>query len=270
MALIGIRAHDYPGDTPESLFSAIAADGFQAVQLAIPKSFGAPYPTPGPLLNRIGRALSENGLQAAVLGCYIQPALSDEAARLAQVDTFINAMPAARFLHAHCIGTETPPFSGPEADRKAAFARVADSVRRMADAAEKFDVRIGIEPVATHVIATPELAAELLDKVGSDRVGIIWDPVNLLTEALLADQPAFYQRCWQAFGDRVLAVHVKDCVYDGQGGREGVGLFNGQADWDALFSILRQAPALPLIRDEGMHALGAQEQRLIRAQLDKK
>ena len=47
MALIGIRAHDYPGDTPEKLFSAIGADGFQAVQLAIPKSFGAPYPTPG-------------------------------------------------------------------------------------------------------------------------------------------------------------------------------------------------------------------------------
>ncbi len=267
MALIGIRAHDYPGDTPEKLFSAIGADGFQAVQLAIPKSFGAPYPTPGPLLNRIGQALSENGLQVAVLGCYIQPALADEAARLAQVDTFINAMPAARFLHAHCIGTETPPFSGPEADRAAAFARVVDSVRRMADAAEKFDVRIGIEPVATHVVATPELAAELLEKVGSERMGIIWDPVNLLTEALLPDQPAFYQRCWQAFGKRVVAVHVKDCVYDGRGGREGVALFTGQADWDALFALLRQSPQLPLIRDEGIHALGRQEQQLIREKM---
>ena len=137
----------------------------------------------------------------------------------------------------------------------------------MADAAEKFDVRIGIEPVATHVVATPELAAELLEKVGSDRMGIIWDPVNLLTEALLPDQPAFYQRCWQAFGKRVVAVHVKDCVYDGRGGREGVALFTGQADWDALFALLRQSPQLPLIRDEGIHALGRQEQQLIREKM---
>ncbi len=248
--IFGARAHDYPGQTPTEHFAAILADDMTTMQLAIPKSFNTPYPTPQPLLDDIRAALIERNMSVTVLGCYINPALEDEEARLAQVNTYISAMPSAKFLNARCIGTETTRFAGNADEHKAAMNRLIDSMKRMSAAAEKHDVYIGVEPVSSHTLNRPELVSELIEKVGSDRIRIIFDPINLITPADMADQTAFLTRCRECFGDKIVAIHVKDFRFDDNGRKLDAGLFKGDFDWNAFLRVFK-GYEFPFLRDEG-------------------
>ena len=87
---IGIRAHDFGCLPPVRLAEKMAAQGVEAAQLAIPKAIAGvesyAQVTDG-LLREIGAAFREHHIDIAVLGCYIEPSLPDEAARKAQLDT---------------------------------------------------------------------------------------------------------------------------------------------------------------------------------------
>ncbi len=248
--IYGARAHDYPGTTPAEHFSAILADEMTTMQLAIPKSFGAAYPTPQPLLEEIKTALDERGMCVTVLGCYVNPGFEDEAERLQQVETYIKAMPAAHFIGAKCIGTETTRFIGDAAEHKVAMARLTDSFKRMSEAAEKHDVCIGVEPVASHILNHPEAVAQLIHDVGSQRVKVIFDPINLITAKDVADQKAFLTKCDDIFGKHIVAVHVKDFVLDENNRKAEAPLFKGVFDWDSFLAIFEKYN-LPMLRDEG-------------------
>ena len=80
---IGIRAHDFGCLPPVRLAEKMAAQGVEAAQLAIPKAIAGvesyAQVTDG-LLREIGAAFREHHIDIAVLGCYIEPSLPDEAA----------------------------------------------------------------------------------------------------------------------------------------------------------------------------------------------
>lgn len=248
--IFGARAHDYPGKTPAEHFTAIQADGMSTMQLAIPKSFGAAYPIPQDLLDEIRQALQERDMCVTVLGCYINPALEEESERLAQVETYIKAMPAAHFLGAKCIGTETTRFIGTPEEHKAAMDRLVDSMKRMAAEAEKHDVYIGVEPVSSHTLSRPEYVTELLERVGSDRIRIIFDPINLIMKSDMEDQPAFIRTCKETFGDKIVAIHVKDFRFNEEGRKAEAPMFEGEFDWETFVREFA-GQELSWIRDEG-------------------
>ena len=248
--IFGARAHDYPGQTPAEHFSAILADDMTTMQLAIPKSFGAAYPTPQPLLDEIKTALDERGMCVTVLGCYVNPGLEDETERLEQVATYIKAMPAAHYLNVRCIGTETTRFVGDAEAHKIAMDRLVDSMKRMTAAAEQHDVYVGVEPVASHILNTPEAVVELIERVNSPRLKVIFDPINLITAADAADQKAFLKKCEELFGKYIVAVHVMDFVFDENGRKAEAPLFKGIFDWDSFLAIFEKYN-LPMLRDEG-------------------
>ena len=249
--IFGARAHDYPGKTPAEHFSAIQADGMSTMQLAIPKSFGAAYPIPQELLGDIKAALDERGMCVTVLGCYINPALENEEERLEQVATYIKAMPAAHFLGAKCIGTETTRFIGTPEEHAAAMDRLVDSMKRMAAAAEEHDVYIGVEPVSSHTLNRPERVTELLERVGSDRIRIIFDPINLIMKCDMEDQAGFIRTCKETFGDKIVAIHVKDFRFDENGRKAEAPMFEGEFDWAAFVKEFA-GQELSWIRDEGV------------------
>ena len=140
---IGIRAHDFGCLPPVRLAEKMAAQGVEAAQLAIPKAIAGvesyAQVTDG-LLREIGAAFREHHIDIAVLGCYIEPSLPDEAARKAQLDTFRLGLRCAAELGAGCVGTETTLFSGPEQERPAAY----DILRRSVDARRKDDVHFTV------------------------------------------------------------------------------------------------------------------------------
>ena len=139
---IGIRAHDFGCLPPVRLAEKMAAQGVEAAQLAIPKAIAGvesyAQVTDG-LLREIGAAFREHHIDIAVLGCYIEPSLPDEAARKAQLDTFRLGLRCAAELGAGCVGTETTLFSGPEQERPAAY----DILRRSVDAMLNLCISVG-------------------------------------------------------------------------------------------------------------------------------
>jgi sugar phosphate isomerase/epimerase len=250
---IGVRAHDFGRKPAAELAHIIAGYGFNATQLAAQKAISGveSYRSLGEgECAEIARAFAAEGIEIAVLGCYIEPALVDRDERLAQVELFGAGLRAARTIGAKCVGTETTRFEGADGDRQARYALLLDSVLRMAEAAEKEDVDIAIEPVHYHTLNTAELTFRLLREVGSDRVGVIFDPVNLLHPSLVRTQAAFWEECLDAFGGKVRAVHVKDARL-GETGYCSCPLGEGVMDYEAVMGgLFRRGIDVPLLREE--------------------
>jgi sugar phosphate isomerase/epimerase len=252
---IGVRAHDFGRHTAADLPRIIREAGFEAVQLAIPKAIegiGAFSEVSGHLLEEIRESFSKNQLEIAVMGCYIEPSLPDKEARLENVATFKLGLSHAAKLGVKIVGTETTGFDidAPESRREKAFQLLKDSVLRMAEEAEKQGVFIGIEPVAEHVLNTPELAARLFDEVGSDALRIIFDPVNLILPRTIANQPNIYRGLFESLGDKIAVLHMKD-VDTSSGEKVWRNIGAGEIDYSPIFDWLHsRKPDTPLLRED--------------------
>ena len=73
---------------------------------------------------------------------------------------------------------------------------------------------VGIEGVAKHVINTPERMKRVLDEVKSNNLQVIFDPVNLINENNYDRQDELVRKSFELFGDRIVAIHAKDFVYE--------------------------------------------------------
>lgn len=248
---IGVRAHDYGKRTPEGLFAAIAGDGWNSVQLACKKAL-IPVETPEDvtpaLLERIKSALEKNGLDVGVLGSYVELAHADKTVRRQSAAEFCANLRIAKALGAGCVGSETTRVDA--ASRADGMKRLFHSLEQILPEAERLEVRVGIEPVAAHTLATPELARELLDTLQSPWLWIIFDPVNLLTPENFRNQDDLWKRSFDCFGERIAAVHMKGgALRDGK--IAAVPFPDSQVDYDVLFRSLRALTYdFPLLRDE--------------------
>ena len=156
----------------------------------------------------------------------------------------------ARQLGANVIGTETTNFRDTdESERSVRFGYLVDSIGQMVEAAERYGVIVGVEPVSVHTLNTPELTARLLDIIASDNLQIIFDPVNLITLENIEHQDDLLDRCFDAFGDRIVALHCKDVkVENGELRRTVLG--EGWLNYNKLMGWLKEnRPGLNLIRE---------------------
>lgn len=252
---IGVRAHDFGRHSATDLPRIISRAGFKTVQLAIPKAvegIGTFAEVDDRLLDEIHQQFNANQLEIAVMGCYIEPSLPDKDERLAQVKTFSLGLSHAAKLGINIVGTETTHFAidAPNDQREKAFARLKDSVQRMAEEAEKQSICIGIEPVAEHVLNTPELAARLFYEVGSDKLRIIFDPVNLVLPHTIDNQWVIFKNFFDELGDKIDVLHMKDTDTTG-GAKDWRNIGHGQIDYLPIFAWLHQhKPNIPLLRED--------------------
>ena len=249
---IGVRAHDFPRQSPEDLAAEIKNAGFSAVQLAPFKALDIPEDQMLQIntVDRIREAFERSGLEISVLGCYVEPGAQDDALWQSSLERFRRHLQIAKRIGAACVATETTRFSGTEAEREEAYAKVLAFVKEMAQEAERMDTYVAIEPVLTHTINTPELAQRLLHEVNSSRVGIIFDPFNLLSPGTVESQEALWQRCIDCFGDKVLAMHVKNGRWDGAD-YIPLPLSEGVMRPESIFRWIREEkPGLTLLREE--------------------
>ncbi len=249
---IGVRAHDFPKQSPESLAKEIRASGFEAVQLALFKALDIreeEMMRPD-TLSRIRKAFESAGLEISVLGCYVDPGALQESVRQNSLERFREHVRIAKKLGAACVATETTAFSGTDTEREYAYGRILAFVQEMAKEAESADTFVAIEPVLAHTINTPKMARRLLNEVGSDRLRIIFDPVNLLSLGGVDSQDDLWSRCIACFGDKVIAMHIKNGCW--QGSRYiPQPLDQGVMHFDPVFRWIKEKmPHLPLLREE--------------------
>lgn len=250
----GVRAHDYGRYTARQLAEILKKEEFQAIQLAVPKavdgmnSYGSLTEAQ---LGEIRQAFEQVEIEISVLGCYIDLSSRDRQMRERQMEEFCRAMECCRFLGAGMVGTESSYGIIPMEEKKQTWNLVADGVLRIVEQAEKIGVDVGIEPVAAHTLYSPEWTRKLLDQVGSPRLNVIFDPVNLLTPESVSDQERLWKSCFELFGKEIAAVHLKDFQMDENGTFIPCQLGTGLMEYEDIFSWLHQEkPDISILREE--------------------
>lgn len=250
---LGVRAHDLGRCHAKELAKQLREYGFDTCQLAIPKAITGietfSQITPD-VLEEIKREFQDQNMEIAVLGCYIEPAELDNTIRNQQIDIFKQALEYSKVIGARVVGTETTRFNMDEGKRRESFNILLNSVDQMVNKAEAVGAYVGIEPVHVHTLNTPELTNELLHIIDSDHLSIIFDPVNLIHTGNVENQESLLKECFDAFGKKISAIHLKDFKVDnGQILPTRLGI--GRMEYDYLFEWLhKNKPDIAILREE--------------------
>lgn len=247
---IGIRLHDtLPGTLAERLGYA-REQGFSCAHLALSKAVAGFKMDDAPKL--LNEALAESvrgdfaarGMTCAVLGCYLNLADPNPERRQRTQDIYRAHLRFSRLMGAQVVGTETPAnkestFERPAPESEEAFRLFMDSVRTVVRFAEEEGAVLAIEPVATHIVSTPERAERMLDELHSDSVRIILDAVNLLSPANEARAQEVIDEAIRRLGDRVRVLHMKD-YHLADGAIKACACGTGEMRYENLLRLARE------------------------------
>lgn len=215
---IGVRMHDLAQGTLEERAGYAKAQGFSCVHLAMSKVIDPGYMNPAVATPGLAAYLNAalGGLDAAVLGCYLNLAHPDEAAYRAMLPKYAAHLQLCRWMNAGVVGTET---GNPNAEYRYdpaashtedALALFIDRLRPVVDAAEKIGAVMAIEPVYLHIVHDGRRARRVLDAIHSPNLKIIFDPVNLLHPDNLDRRAYVLDEAIDLLGDDVAVIHLKD------------------------------------------------------------
>lgn len=90
-----------------------------------------------------------------------------------------------------------------------ALPRVIDLLLQLAALARGTPVRIGIENELSCIVATADELSALFTRLPDQRIGIVWDPCNIL---YVPDEVLPVTRGYAELRHRVMHIHVKDAV----------------------------------------------------------
>ena len=245
---IGVRCHDVIHSNLDELAQKVQEKNLTGVQFALTKVNVGFKPTKGCITPGMAKYIrdtfSKHNVNISILGCYINLAHPEDRELNELLDSFKEYIRFAREFGCSIIGTETGALNkeyvyGPENNTEEAFQRTLNSIKILVEEAEKFGVIVGIEGVAKHVINTPERMKRVLDNVDSNNLQVIFDPVNLINENNYDKQDDLIRKSFELFGDRIVAIHAKDYVYeDGEIKLAAIG--KGQFNYPLLLSLIKE------------------------------
>ncbi len=215
---IGIRMHDMAAGTIEERALMAKQQGFTCVHLALSKTISPKYMEPAVVTPGLAKHLNEmlNGVDVAVLGCYLNLAHPDEQKYQEILRKYVAHLQLCRWMGAGVVGTET---GNPNAEYRydpvashteAALSLFIDRLRPVVEAAEKIGATMAIEPVYTHIVSDGKRARKVLDAIHSPNLKIIFDPVNLLHPDNVMRRDAVIDEAIDLLGDEIAVVHMKD------------------------------------------------------------
>ncbi|MBZ0296195.1 MAG: sugar phosphate isomerase/epimerase [Anaerolineae bacterium] len=142
---------------------------------------------------------------------------SDETHRRESVKTVQAALRLAGWLGARGIDTgpgsmnpDGPWFPHPDNWKPEAKAQLIKSLKEGASAAEDAGVYLSIESHQLVTLATPEIAKEVLDAVGSPWVRCDYDSANWITLYEVYDTGKALDHHFDVLGEYIVSAHAKD------------------------------------------------------------
>ncbi|WP_035775056.1 sugar phosphate isomerase/epimerase family protein [Butyrivibrio sp. VCB2001] len=224
MIQLGIRFHDTRELPFEERLKEVKDQGFSCIHLALSKVPGFTADTnaltPGYAMY-LKNALRKADLDMAVLGCYLNLA-NPNAEKLSEIqEKYYAHLRFASIAGCGMVGTETgAPNEGYTYDKEACHSKEAletfiTNLRPVIDCAEKCGVILAIEPVYRHIVYDGKRAREVLDRIGSPNLKIIFDPVNLIWTDNYEQRDEVIAEAIDLIGKDVAMIHLKDCLLEG-------------------------------------------------------
>ena len=255
MLQIGIRLHDVNAGCPaeEKTLEARAArakqEGFSCVHLAYQKvmpqySFDAAALNEG-LACYTRRVFAGEGLDIAVLGCYLNLAHPDPNELEKIKSRYYGHLRVASLMGCSVVGTETgAPNAQYKLDGNTHSREALDTfIRNLADVvecAEHWGVSMAIEPVWNHIVYNADRAVEVLKAIQSPNLRIILDPVNLLCMENADDREDIFRDAFGKLCDHIAVVHIKDFVRR-DGKLISVAAGAGEMQYENLLAMVKQS-----------------------------
>ena len=181
----------------------------------------------------------------------------------------------AQMLGGCPVGTET---GRPNAQNRVADDRMtdealdafADGLARVCERAEAVGGQILIEPGWNETVNTPDRCREVLERVSSPSLGVIYDPVSLLHPSVVDEAQEITARMLYLCGSKIRVLHAKDFEVvdnedeagwcDGTGSRlvcHGVGE-TGRYDFEPVVAWAAAAcPGIPCVVENSVPATAA-------------
>ncbi len=251
---LGIRLHDVNaalGPECRSMDARAAKareEGFSCVHLAFAKVIQGVTFDDCALTEGLGmyarRVFAGQGLDVAVLGCYLNLAHPDPA-KLAQIQSrYYGHLRVASVMGAGVVGTETgAPNEEYKLDANTHTPQALDMFLRglepVVAEAERRGVTMAIEPVWNHIVYDADRAAQVLKSIGSWNLRIILDPVNLLYAGNADDADAVIAGAIDKLGEHVAVVHLKDFVREG-GALKSVAAGTGEMRYERILRFMKE------------------------------
>ncbi len=245
---LGIRLHDVRELPLKERLQLAAEQGFTCAHVALSKVIKE-FPvnndalTPG-MAMYLRRLFWEQGLDIAVLGCYLNLANPDKEQLAKITKTYIAHLRFASILGCGVVGTETGcpnvEYRYDPANRtEEAYQTFMTNLMPVLKAAERFGVILAIEPVRSHIIYDSKRARRLLNDMKSPNLQIILDPVNLLAKDNYEQQTQVLEEAIELLGEDTAVIHIKDFrVEDGEIRSCGAGL--GIFNYEPLMKFIKE------------------------------
>ncbi len=163
-------------------------------------------------------AFRKADLDVAVLGCYLNLANPNPESLKKIQDKYYAHLRFASVLGCGMVGTETgAPNEAYSYDKEACHSKEAletfiTNLTPVVRCAEKMGVIMAIEPVYRHIVYDAKRAREVLDRIESPNLQIIFDPVNLLWTDNYQQRDEVIDEAIDILGNDIAMIHLKDSV----------------------------------------------------------
>lgn len=252
--MVGARGHDLCGSVSvETFVKKVKESGVSSVQLVPHISFGLVDDEACQGVERAGELLKKDGIDIALIGGYYNMLHQGEA--VSGRERFLAYARCAGRMGGLLVGSETGSYNSDCSYNKRnhsekAYSQICNEVKTLCAEAELWDAYVGIEAVYDHVIYSTARMKRLMDDVGSGRLKVIFDLVNLLRAETIKDQYKVMKSAFELYGSRMAVIHIKDCkVAHGKLEKTVVG--DGLIDIECLLSYRKEyCPEASVIIEE--------------------
>ena len=191
--------------------------------------------------------LDDNGIRVGEFSAFHYGFDHEDASeRDAAQEHYARLLRHGNMLDAHCVGFSTYGERGkPGMWTEATWERCLDSVGRLAEQAERAGMDVAAHPHAMAPLCSVERYRDMLDRVGSPRLKVLIDIVNMTWPQRVFDTTALVDEVFDELGGDIVALHAKDVIISGGSGvsaAKGMGVIHvdeavpgtGFMDFDAI------------------------------------
>ncbi|MEM6802133.1 MAG: sugar phosphate isomerase/epimerase family protein [Bacteroidota bacterium] len=218
MIALGIFAKTFSGNNLNARIRSLKASGFTLAHfnMACVGMEAMPEEIPETVIQEIQQCLKEEGISLCGISATYNMAHPDPLVRAEGLKRLEVIARRARAIGTDfislCTGTRDPLDKWqhhPDNSSKEAWEDMRASMESALLLAEKYDLRLGIEPEHANVVKDAHAAKRLLSEMQSPHLGIILDPANLFERAEVEEIKVKIDLALDLLGDHLFMAHAK-------------------------------------------------------------